>query len=174
MENSGIEELLQLLVAVVDAELLKAVHLIVLCETHTHSECKRALDQKDSNRARCLYYVAMRENQTCKRDPVSDHTHPTRPLTEAGYVQHANIVAGGGEGEALVDSAHYVVKELDVQRLGQGVPGSACLARLQRHAAGASDRDFNAGFPGKLDEVVVDHTGIYVDGSPMEYAKQFS
>lgn len=56
-------------------------------------------------------------------------------VTEAGDVEHADVVGGGAGGDAGVDAAHDVVEQAAVHRLRQRVASVARLVRLQRHPA---------------------------------------
>ena len=58
-----------------------------------------------------------------------------RQLTEARDVQHADVVAGRAEGDALVDDGHDVVEQPRVDALGERVAGAVGLVSLQRHPA---------------------------------------
>lgn len=52
-------------------------------------------------------------------------------LTESCNVQYSDVIGGALEGKALVDPGHNVVKEADVEGLGQGVPGVGRLVWFQ-------------------------------------------
>ena len=54
-------------------------------------------------------------------------------VLESGDVEDADVVGGPLEGDALVDLGHDVVEEAGVGRLGQRVPSTRSLVRLQRH-----------------------------------------
>lgn len=121
-----VEELLQLLVTVVDAELLEAVVLKVLCKYIRYTMCVRAkwtitgsflrwCELSKTSKFWCLFVIIV-------------------ILTKASDVQDADEVGGGVEGEALVDSGHHMVKQTAVHSLCQSVPGVVGLLDFEWHS----------------------------------------
>lgn len=111
-----VEELLELLVAVVYAELLEAVDLEVLCKHE-----------------RSIVSLPLLPRQ--ERVPESARAEERNLLTESGDIQHAYVIARSLEGYTFIDSRDYVVEQLAVNGLGERVPSIISLVNLQGHPA---------------------------------------
>lgn len=103
LQDIVVEELLQFLVAIIDAKLLERVDGEVFCWK------RKGLISK------CLYAVV-----ACSP-------------TEAGDIKDADVVGGGAERDAFIDVLDDSVEQPAVQGLGEGVSSAVGLVYFQRN-----------------------------------------
>lgn len=113
LQNVVVEEFLKLLVAVINAKLLKGINGEVFCKGITISDGEMAAPEA------------------------------ARHLTETSNIQDTDVIRGGFKWNTLIDIMNDVIEEAAVQGLCQGIPSAIRLAHFQRDPGNGKEFNVN-------------------------------